>query len=233
MSINLQHILALETATPVCSVALSGSGGKIITRRAEGQGMHAEQLLPFIRDLLSEGGIEITNLDAVIVSSGPGSYTGLRVASSSVKGLLFGMKTPVISCNTLAGIAANTFRAHPESRRVHAVLDARRHHLYYQPFRMYNGLPQPEHEMQITELEKFPGLIAAGEALSGTGIERLADEVTSATSTYGHQIIDAEGLIHMVNQWSESGQPDSGIIARTVASEFYPQYYSSGPVMKI
>ncbi len=82
-------ILALETATNVCSVVFRDDDGLMHEKRIEKRGTHSEQLFLFIEDLMDEHGFFISALEAVLVSEGPGSYTGLRISASAVKGLLF------------------------------------------------------------------------------------------------------------------------------------------------
>ncbi len=104
-------VLAIETATPACSVALRLADGTIHERTAEGKGVHSELTFVFINELLALEKMEVADLGAVVVSAGPGSYTGLRVASSAVKGLLFQTDVPLYACNTLAGIAMGVLEA--------------------------------------------------------------------------------------------------------------------------
>ena len=224
-----KHILAIETATPVCSASLLAAGADIISRRTEGSGRHAEKLLPFINELFNESGIAATDLGAVAVSAGPGSFTGLRVASSTVKGLLYGRDIPVISCNTLAGIAWGASVISADARRINTVLDARRHHLYYQSFRTDGELPQPEREMKITDLDEFPNLINGGEVMAGTGIERLPDLVKKSAEIIGYDAISAENLIRMAEKWIATGAEDNPVISWSDAAIFQPDYYSQGP----
>ncbi len=229
MKTHSKHILAIETATPVCSASLLAAGADIISRRTEGNGRHAEKLLPFIKELLNESGISAADLGTVAVSAGPGSFTGLRVASSTVKGLLYGRDIPVISCNTLSGIAAGASAVSADTRRIHTVLDARRHHLYYQCFRIDGKLPEPEREMEITDLDEFPNLINGGEVIAGTGIERLPDSVKNLAEIIGYDAISAENLIRMAETWIETGAEDNPVISWTDAATFQPDYYSQGP----
>lgn len=98
-------ILNIETATSVCSVAL-GKDGVVIATKEENQGFsHAEKLTLFIEDVCSQAEIKLSDLDAIAVSSGPGSYTGLRIGVSTAKGLCFALDKPLISVSTLCGIA--------------------------------------------------------------------------------------------------------------------------------
>ena len=119
-------LLAIETATDAAGVALLRAGEPIAARRlAPGQG--AETLLPALLSLLAEHGIALAALDAFAVSVGPGSFTGLRVGVSTVKGLAFGAGRCVAAVPTLAALAATR---PPAAGRIAAVLDARRGEVY-------------------------------------------------------------------------------------------------------
>ena len=104
------RILLIETATDVCSVAVSEgneilSSGHITEARSQ-----ASQLAPLIQDTVSRAGMQISGLAAVAVSSGPGSYTGLRVGVSTAKGICFGAGIPLIGIETLTAIAYGAIR---------------------------------------------------------------------------------------------------------------------------
>lgn len=93
-------ILCIETATGLCSVALCDSN-RVIALKESGEGRsHASLLTPFIRDLLHEAGIRASDLNAVAVSKGPGSYTGLRIGVSAAKGIAYAAAIPLIGIDT-------------------------------------------------------------------------------------------------------------------------------------
>ena len=97
----MANILNIETSTSVCSVAL-GSDGQIVDHHENYDGLtHATLLSQFIKDALDTAARRELNLDAIAVSIGPGSYTGLRIGLSQAKGLSFGLDLPLIGVNTL------------------------------------------------------------------------------------------------------------------------------------
>ncbi len=99
-------ILNLETATKNCSVSISENGKTIAVKEINTGGYsHAELLHPFIEDVLKETNKRLSDLDAVAVSKGPGSYTGLRIGVSAAKGICFGNEIPLISIPTLESMA--------------------------------------------------------------------------------------------------------------------------------
>jgi tRNA threonylcarbamoyladenosine biosynthesis protein TsaB len=98
-------ILQIETATTVCSVALAKDGKVLAYRQVNERNIHAEIITLFIDELIAEAGIQYAAIDAVAVSSGPGSYTGLRIGISTAKGLCYALDKPLIAVETLAAMA--------------------------------------------------------------------------------------------------------------------------------
>jgi tRNA threonylcarbamoyl adenosine modification protein YeaZ len=108
----LALILNIETSTTVCSVALAVQGN-LLSLKEENKGFtHAEHCTLFIETVLKEGGKSFSDLDAIAVSSGPGSYTGLRIGVSIAKGLCYGLEKPLIAVNTLKSLAHQFFLSH-------------------------------------------------------------------------------------------------------------------------
>ena len=94
-------ILNIETSTEVCSVSIS-KNGELLCMKETVEGMsHSQLLTVFIEELLAENNLELNQLDAVAVSKGPGSYTGLRIGVSVAKGLCYGLDIPLLSVNSL------------------------------------------------------------------------------------------------------------------------------------
>ena len=107
-------ILLIETATEVCSVCLEDKG-RLLAIEEFGEGYnHAEKLTVMIETVLKTAQVSFKDLDAVAVSKGPGSYTGLRIGASVAKGLCFALEKPLIALSTLKSIA-NNFLLQPET----------------------------------------------------------------------------------------------------------------------
>lgn len=97
----MAHILNIETSTEVCSVTLA-SNGQLLYKKESTEGLnHSKVLTVFIDDLFKENNLKTKSIDAVAVSKGPGSYTGLRIGVSVAKGLCYGLSIPLISVNSL------------------------------------------------------------------------------------------------------------------------------------
>jgi tRNA threonylcarbamoyladenosine biosynthesis protein TsaB len=108
-------ILCLETSTKTCSVAL-GKNGKLLALKEslEERHSHAENLTLYIEEVCTQSNVRLQDIDAIAVSKGPGSYTGLRIGVSTAKGLCYALGKPLIAINSLEAMAAGFIR-HPSS----------------------------------------------------------------------------------------------------------------------
>ncbi|WP_432470731.1 tRNA (adenosine(37)-N6)-threonylcarbamoyltransferase complex dimerization subunit type 1 TsaB [Amphritea sp. HPY] len=135
----MAKILALDTSTDACSVALYIDGEvredfRIIPRQ------HTKQLLPMVSEILDQAGLKVSQLDAVAFGRGPGSFAGIRIATGVAQGLAFAAQLPVIPVSTLAAIAlvsADKYRV----ERIVSTLDARMNELYSAAYEIRAGLP--------------------------------------------------------------------------------------------
>ena len=127
-------LLHIETCTKMCSVALSDNGKLIdcIENDADNY-IHGEFLTVYIEEILAKNNLLPNQLAAVSFSSGPGSYTGLRIGLSAAKGLCFALSIPLISVSTLGVLALLGKEKHPDSTLV-PMLDARRNEVYCEIF---------------------------------------------------------------------------------------------------
>ncbi len=132
-------ILLLETATAVCSVALARDGEVLAELHSDQPNAHSSRLPLFVEQLFEQCHITPKQLDAVCVSSGPGSYTGLRIGVSSAKGFCYALSIPLLSVPTLQGMAAQYYAQHPDYHgMVCPMIDARRMECYTAFFEMEN-----------------------------------------------------------------------------------------------
>ncbi|MBX2964495.1 MAG: tRNA (adenosine(37)-N6)-threonylcarbamoyltransferase complex dimerization subunit type 1 TsaB [Cyclobacteriaceae bacterium] len=123
-------ILCLETSAKVCSVALHANGRLITSAEAHVEQSHATRLAPLIDDIVKLSKTDFTQVQAVAVSAGPGSYTGLRIGVSLAKGLCFALKIPLIAINTLELLAYQVRNQVEEDILLCPMIDARRMEVY-------------------------------------------------------------------------------------------------------
>ncbi|AHL76342.1 peptidase M22 [Stutzerimonas stutzeri] len=179
-------LLALDTATEACSVALLHDG-KVISHYEVIPRLHAQRLLPMIKDLLAEAGIALSAVDALAFGRGPGAFTGVRIAVGVVQGLAFALERPVLPVSTLATIAQRAYREH-DAAQVAVAIDARMDEVYWGCYRMHEG------EMQLAGIEavlppeqvSLPRDSAGDWFAAGTGWrygERLSVQPSAADAT--------------------------------------------------
>lgn len=187
-------ILAIETATPVCSVAIETDARRIIEKRIEGKGVHSEYTFSFINELLDRTNTDVSDLEAVLFSKGPGSYTGLRIGAAATQGLLFSRDVPFYTYPTLLSYAAGVVEKQ-RSGTIHSVIDARREHLYRQKIEVQspgNYSVSSAAVEKITDIEKD---IHPGDIVTGTGWNRLTLKDSKRITFMGTGGISAKSLI--------------------------------------
>lgn len=123
-------LLLIETSAAVCSVALSRDGNVLSYREEQEPNRHAELLSVFCSEVLREANISVDQLDAVAVSGGPGSYTGLRIGTSTAKGYCFALGIPLIAVPTLEAMAAGMISSAKAGEVLCPMIDARRMEVY-------------------------------------------------------------------------------------------------------
>lgn len=128
----MARILSIETSTAICSVAIHEKGELRALVEIKEPGAHAEKLLLLVDEVVEKSGVTFADLDAVAVSQGPGSYTGLRIGVSTAKGIAYGLDIPLFGINTLQAMAAS--QPVKQGEYVVSVLDARRKEVYTQTF---------------------------------------------------------------------------------------------------
>ena len=177
-------ILNLETATPVCSVAISRDGVLLGLRESTEDKSHATRLTLFIQELLGECRLQAGDLEAVSVSMGPGSYTGLRIGASVAKGFAYGAGIPVIGIPTLQALSrgllerilsARTPDILPTAPLLCPMLDARRLEVYTAIYDTSLNELQPV-EALILEPQSFSSLLDRHVLLLfGSGSKKAAE----------------------------------------------------------
>ena len=130
-------LLALDTATEACSVALLHEG-KVLSQYEVIPRLHAQRLLPMIKDLLADAGIALSAVDGIAFGRGPGAFTGVRIAIGVVQGLAFALERPVLPVSTLAVLAQRALREQG-AQQVAAAIDARMDEVYWGCYRAEQG----------------------------------------------------------------------------------------------
>lgn len=168
-------ILSLETSTPVCSIAVHRAGILVGEKSLSVPGAHSEKLMGMIDSLLKECKLTIKNVEAVAVSEGPGSYTGLRIGVSVAKGLSFASDIPLISISTLKALAYGAKSQIKDSGLIVALLDARRMEVYREVFDLdLNSVNKLDSE--IIDKDSFSDLFEKGKVyFVGDAVKKVSE----------------------------------------------------------
>lgn len=165
------RILAIDTATEACSVAL-WNDGTIFAHFEECPREHTQRILPLVKTILTEGNTSLTDLDALAYGRGPGSFTGVRIGIGIAQGLALGADLPMIGVSTLATMAQGAWRM-TGATRVLAAIDARMGEVYWAEYtRDENGVWHGEETEAVLKPEAVTGRLKqlSGEwATVGTG----------------------------------------------------------------
>ena len=177
-------LLALDTATESCSAALLIDATARF-REVEMERGHAERILPMIDDLLSEAGVSLANLDAIAFGRGPGSFTGVRLATTVTQGLAFGANLGVIPISDLQAVAQRAFATDPTLGRALVCNDARMGEVYWGCYERGEGglarLEGEEHVSKPSEV-KLPSAWPTASAV-GRGFSIYADALRHVVPT--------------------------------------------------
>lgn len=178
----MSYILHIETATKNCSVAIAKNGVCIAVQEiVDLNYSHAEKLHPFITTVLQESNIEPKALNAIAVSKGPGSYTGLRIGVSAAKGLCYAFNIPLIATDTLGALAKAIAI---EQGRIVPMLDARRMEVYSAIYTADYNLERAV-EAQIITATSFEKELAEGPVyFVGDGAEKCNTVITHPNAVF-------------------------------------------------
>ena len=187
----MARILSIETSTAVLSVALAQDGTVVAERLCTEARQQAALTAPLVKEVLDAAGVRMTDCDAVCVSAGPGSYTGLRVGVSTAKGLAFGAGIPLLSVGTLDILVSGVLGAkrpggsgesdpqfaedrHDERQFIVPMIDARRMEVYTAVYTPEGERITPV-EAKVVSADSFAGRLAGGPVLFvGDGAKKCA-----------------------------------------------------------
>lgn len=161
-------ILAFDTATEACSVAVWNDGA--VTERFELGQRHAERILLLVDEALAQAGLALDDLDAIAFGRGPGSFTGLRISAGVAQGLAFGADLPVVPVSSLAALALDA-----QAPKVLAAIDARMQQVYWAAYaKNAQGLIRLQGEEMVLAPSDVPVPDDAGWTGAGSGWEQYA-----------------------------------------------------------
>lgn len=194
-------LLLLETATGVCSVALSEGEHLLAMRTSKEEREHASMLANYIDEVMTEARKNLNEISAVVVSKGPGSYTGLRIGVATAKGICFSLQKPLIAIDTPLAMASSYLQANEERLPPDAILvpviDARRMEVYGAAFdRQLNYVERIQAEIltpsSFIQNKQLPHFIF-GDAASKCAEVFKSESYVKVDSTFN---LSAQGLLY-------------------------------------
>lgn len=220
----MARIILIETSTALCSVALAEDGRIVAYKESETPRAQASLTAPFVKRMLDENGLAVRDCDAVCVSKGPGSYTGLRVGVSTAKGLCFGAGIPLIAVGTLDTLvyqAADEGLLPAGCRHVVPMVDARRMEVYTAVFTP-DGRQLTDTRPQVIEPDSFADLLAEGPVLFiGDGADKCRETLTHPNARFVQCCPKASAMLRPAfAAWNEKRFEDTAYFEPFYLKEF-------------
>jgi tRNA threonylcarbamoyladenosine biosynthesis protein TsaB len=213
-------LLAIETATEACSAALYIDGA-ISERYEVAPRQHAELILSMMEQLLAEAELKSSQLDALAFGRGPGSFTGVRIATGVIQGVAFGLELPVVPVSTLAALAQGYYRT-TGARRILPAFDARMQEIYWAAYEVSDNnlatlvgaeqVAAPE-SVQLPEGEGWCGVGTGWSAYSEILVQRMDGRLSAVEcDLYCH----AQDVAQLAVRGYEAGEVVSAELALPV-----------------
>ena len=208
-------ILSIETGTDICSVALANDGELMALRESDEGRDHAKKVALFVDELLRETGVQPSDIDAIAVGKGPGSYTGLRIGVSFAKGMCYALNIPLIaigSLDALAEVAREDFEAGIldieeedwSQAKLCPMVDARRMEVYAQVFDV-EGKAQSDVVAEVVTEESFNEWRSKGKfVIFGNGAQKCAEMLPDAIIE--SVVPSARGIVRLAEEAFNAGK---------------------------
>ena len=231
----MARILSLETSTSISSVALHECGALLALAEIKEPGAHAEKLVLLVDEVFEKAGLNFGDLDAVAVSQGPGSYTGLRIGVSTAKGIAYGLDIPLIGINTLQAMAAS--QPLNPGEFVVAVLDARRKEVYTQTF---GDSLQEISSIEAVVLEEgvFASVLEKGKVyFVGDGADKVKEEIQHSNAFFPEnweQSLSAKNMGQLAfEKFARQDWEDLAYFVPNYLKEFKALQSTKNPLLKL
>ena len=200
------NMLTIDTATEACSVALQYNG-KVYTRYEVCPQQHSQKILTMVDEVMQEAGAKMKSLDVLGFGRGPGSFTGVRIATGIIQGLALGAKLPVVGVSTLHAMAQQVISSQ-SADNVAVAIDARMSEVYFARYQNINGIAELLGEEQVLPPEQAATQVTEQTSVfAGTGwqaypalTEVQGEVVVSVTYPY------ARHMLPLVERAYEAGE---------------------------
>ncbi|MEW5909388.1 MAG: tRNA (adenosine(37)-N6)-threonylcarbamoyltransferase complex dimerization subunit type 1 TsaB [Thermodesulfobacteriota bacterium] len=176
-------ILAVDTSTPGCGVAVLENETVRCELSTYLEETHSKRLMEMIRSVFSLSGLSVSDMDGFGVTEGPGSFTGLRIGISTVKGLAMASGKPAVGISTLDALAS---QVSPSDFLIHPILNAGKNEIYFSRYRFLNGELVKEEEEQVFSIEKAIQGIREPSYFLGEGVIRYQKKIRAILGESAH-----------------------------------------------
>ena len=222
-------VLALDTALAACSAALYDSTQRrvLATRHEPMQRGHAERLADMVDEVMREAGLPFRDIDRIAVTTGPGAFTGVRIALAFARALAVALNCPVVGVTTLQALAASA-QTQAEGRPVAAVIDARRGEVYFQMFAADLTPLTPAQTLSVAQFT--PDFPATHALLIGSGTELVAGHCPQLTSTGLSALPQPDALAAFAATLEDPGTPPVPVYLRAPDAKAQQPLVSFAPV---
>ncbi len=211
----MSKILSIDTATDICTVTISDSGNILSFRDSGDDRSHSVKLATYIDQVLKDAQLKVSDLDAVAISMGPGSYTGLRIGVSTAKGLCYGANIPLISVSTLHAMCYGVSQEAKADYKLDdfffiPMLDARRMEVYAGVYNSNYACVQEVNAI-ILEEDTFSGFLNEKSVLFfGSGAEKYKNVVSHKNARfYSAYIHSSRYMIHLAESKLKNNQTEN------------------------
>ncbi len=203
-----EQLLAIETSSEACSIALQWND-QVYSRHQQAPLQHAELLLPWVRELLSEAGGQLKDLDAIVFGRGPGSFTSLRIGIGAVQGLAWGVELPVIPLSSLAAVAEQVEAE--AGQTILVAMDARMGEVFHGQFiRNDSGELVTSSDEAVTAPDQVVVTDPINTVMAGSAFGRFAELdalAEQAVAVYEGLLPSAEALLSLARVWLQQHRP--------------------------
>jgi len=175
-------ILAIDAATEACSVALDYNGQQYHRFEVCPQ-QHSQRILPLVDEVLKQAGVKLAQLDAIAFSTGPGSFTGVRIGVSVAQGLAFGADLPMIAVSTLQTMAQGAIRLN-DAKAINVAIDARMGEIYTNEYRNCDGIAEPVASDCVIKPQEVDYQITDSVHCAGTGWQSYPAQLAAKVAQY-------------------------------------------------
>jgi tRNA threonylcarbamoyladenosine biosynthesis protein TsaB len=223
-------ILAIDTATRYASIALYDDAGVIAEQSWRSANNHSVELMPAVLQMLSRQHLSIQDVTAVAVAQGPGSFTGLRIAMSTAKGLCLGLNVPLVVVPTLEITA---YAAGDPGGPVLAILEAGRGRIGVAHYRFFEGVPVQQGEMLVTRAEAWHPVVEQPVLLAGEISADLAERLLAHPAAEDIAIASLAGSLRRAGYLAELAwnRLEEGRVADLDSVE--PLYFHLAPAEQV